>query len=233
MASSPTGTRRGRRAGSPADHASTRTTPSRRRSPWASCLAWRPGGPRARGLETRPEWHHSSARSSVPSLQGHPGLSDASAGTGVPESRGEGGVQDPQHHDGARDTRGRDDRMTGRRSHGRRSALNGVMHQGSDEPAGAHEVYIVYIMKRTQIYLTEEQGSLLEGRSKATGRTVSDLIRAAIDSVYSRRRVLSRAERVRVARRTVGSWRDFPESGAAYVDRVRGSRRLARLHAND
>ena len=66
----------------------------------------------------------------VPPLQGHPGLSDASEGTGVPESRGEVGVQDPEHHDGARDTRWRDDRMTGRRSHGRLSALNGVVHQG-------------------------------------------------------------------------------------------------------
>ena len=47
MASSPTGTRRGRRAGSQADNASTRTTPSRRRSPWAWCLAWRPGRLRA------------------------------------------------------------------------------------------------------------------------------------------------------------------------------------------
>ena len=66
----------------------------------------------------------------VPPLQGHPGLSDASEGSGVPESRGEVGVQDPEHHDGARDTRWRDDRMTGRRSHGRLSALNGVVHQG-------------------------------------------------------------------------------------------------------
>ena len=36
-----------------------------------------------------------------------------------------------EHYDGARDTRWRDDRMTGRRSHGRLSALNGVVHQGS------------------------------------------------------------------------------------------------------
>ena len=60
------------------------------------------------------------------------GSADASEGTGVPESRGEVGVQDPEHHDGARDTRWRDDRMTGRRSHGRLSALNGVVHQGSE-----------------------------------------------------------------------------------------------------
>ena len=75
----------------------------------------------------------------VPPLQGHPGLSDASEGTGVPESRGEVGVQDPEHHDGARDTRWRDDRMTGRRSHGRLSALNGVVHQGTPRLAGAQQ----------------------------------------------------------------------------------------------
>ena len=75
--------------------------------------------------------HAKQGGDDLPPLQDHPGLSDASEGTGVPESRGEVGVQDPEHHDGARDTRWRDDRMTGRRSHGRRSAQNGVMHQGS------------------------------------------------------------------------------------------------------
>ncbi len=73
----------------------------------------------------------------VPPRQGPPGLSEASEGTGVPESRGEVGVQNPEHPDGARDPRWRDDRMTGRRSHGRRSALNGVVPQGSVSPAGA------------------------------------------------------------------------------------------------
>jgi hypothetical protein len=91
-------------------------------------------------------------------------------------------------------------------------------------------VYNTYIMRRTQIYLTEAQGRLLEGRSKATGSTVSALIRSAIDQVYGPRRTMSRAERVRLARRTAGAWKDFPESGAEYVERVRGTRRLARLH---
>lgn len=91
-------------------------------------------------------------------------------------------------------------------------------------------MYDVYIMKRTQIYLTEEQGQLLASRRKASGQTISELIRAAIDSVYSRRRAMSRAEKVRVAQRTAGSWPDFAESGAEYVERIRGSRRLARLH---
>ncbi len=70
----------------------------------------------------------------VPPRQGPPGLSEASEGTGVPESRGEVGVHDPEHPDGARDPRWRDDRMPGRRSHGRRSALNGVVPQGTPSP---------------------------------------------------------------------------------------------------
>lgn len=41
------------------------------------------------------------------------------------------------------------------------------------------------IMQRTQVYLTEEQGRLLKSRSRATGCTVSELIRAAIDGVYA------------------------------------------------
>ena len=85
-------------------------------------------------------------------------------------------------------------------------------------------------MHRTQIYLTEEQASSLERRSAVTGRTVSQLIRDAIDEAYARRRRLTRAERVRLARRTAGAWKDFSESGADFVERIRGGGRLARVH---
>ena len=91
-------------------------------------------------------------------------------------------------------------------------------------------MYNSYIMRRTQIYITEEQGRVLEGRSRATGRTISELIRDAIDAAYSHRRAISRAERIGVARRTAGAWSEFPETGAEYVERIRGARRLARLH---
>ncbi len=91
-------------------------------------------------------------------------------------------------------------------------------------------VYNLYIMRRTQIYLTEEQGRLLEGRSRATGRAISQLIREAIDAAYARGRKVSRAEQVRLARRTAGAWTEFKETGAEYVERIRGARRLARLH---
>jgi hypothetical protein len=91
-------------------------------------------------------------------------------------------------------------------------------------------MYDVYIVQRTQIYLTEAQGRLLERRSRATGLTVSQLIRDAIDAAYADRRAPSRDERVRIARQTAGSWPAFPETGAEYVERVRGTRRLARAH---
>jgi hypothetical protein len=93
-------------------------------------------------------------------------------------------------------------------------------------------MYNLYIMRRTQIYLTEEQGRLLEGCARATGQTISELIRSAIDATYARGRSPSRADRLRVARRTAGAWADFPESGAEFVERIRGSRRLGRLHSD-
>lgn len=92
-------------------------------------------------------------------------------------------------------------------------------------------MYITYIMRRTQIYLTPEQGALLETRSRATGRTISHLIRDAVDAAYAVDRQPTRAERVRIARRTAGAWAEFEETGAEYVERIRGTRRLARLHA--
>ena len=94
-------------------------------------------------------------------------------------------------------------------------------------------MYNAYIMRRTQIYLTDGQGRLLERRSKASGQSVSALIRSAVDETYARRRAMSQQERLRVARRTAGSWTRFPETGEAFVERIRGSRRLARLHGHD
>jgi hypothetical protein len=97
---------------------------------------------------------------------------------------------------------------------------------------GSHgyAMYNLYIMKRTQIYLTEEQNRVLASRSEATGSTVSQLIRAAVDRVYVRRRAMTRADKMRLARGTAGAWKSFPETGAEYVERIRGSRRLGRLH---
>ena len=86
-------------------------------------------------------------------------------------------------------------------------------------------------MRRTQIYLSEEQGRYLARRSKAAGTTVSELIRDAIERTYlapdDRR---TQAQRVEILRSTAGAWKGRKDSGKQYVERLRGSRRLARLH---
>jgi hypothetical protein len=43
-------------------------------------------------------------------------------------------------------------------------------------------MYPAYIVKRTQIYLSEDQDELLEARAQASGTTKSAVIRRAIDS---------------------------------------------------
>jgi post-segregation antitoxin (ccd killing protein) len=82
-------------------------------------------------------------------------------------------------------------------------------------------------MRRTQIYLSDEQGRLLAQRSKATGVTVSQLIREAISKTYEGSSARRLEDRLAVARRAAGAWVDFPESGAEYVRRTRSGRRLA------
>lgn len=94
-------------------------------------------------------------------------------------------------------------------------------------------MYDLYIVRRTQIYLTDEEAQVLARRRKATGRTLSDLIRAAIDAAYLRRRTPDRQRMVATARATAGAWASFPETGKEYVERIRGSGRLARLHTRD
>ncbi len=44
-------------------------------------------------------------------------------------------------------------------------------------------MYVAYIMKRTQIYLDEDQDRRLAERAAAVGRTKSALIREAVDTV--------------------------------------------------
>lgn len=63
-------------------------------------------------------------------------------------------------------------------------------------------------------------------RSSCAARR-DELIRAAIDGAYARRRELTTADRIQLARQAAGSWTEFPETGAEYVDRIRGSRRLS------
>lgn len=86
----------------------------------------------------------------------------------------------------------------------------------------------IYIVQRTQIYLTKREKAALARVAKATGRTRSQLIREAIEAQY----LTSQAEDlVAVLKRTAGLWADRAETGEAYVERLR-SGRLARLYGD-
>jgi hypothetical protein len=86
-------------------------------------------------------------------------------------------------------------------------------------------VVYIYIVERTQIYLSKEEVLALDREAKASGRTRSQLIREAIDRFYlaSQRGTLRSA-----IERSRGAWRR-KESGAAYVERRRPGR-LSQLH---
>jgi hypothetical protein len=84
-----------------------------------------------------------------------------------------------------------------------------------------------YIMKRTQIYLSDGEAGELRRRAAESGRTVSDLIREAIDHVYLRgqHRVATTLQDTR------GAWGRGRPTGSAYVERLRPGR-LAKLHSD-
>ena len=89
----------------------------------------------------------------------------------------------------------------------------------------------IYIVERTQIYLSREQAAALDREAKRTGTTRSHLIREAIEARYGPDRD---ADEVREAlRATAGLWSDRSESGQSYVERLRSGRRMGDLYPAD
>lgn len=83
-------------------------------------------------------------------------------------------------------------------------------------------------MSRTQIYLGNNERELLERASRATGASVSELIRRAIRQTFGE---MSKEEKLRALQQSAGIWKDRPFTGAEYVDAIRGdlNERLRRL----
>ena len=90
-----------------------------------------------------------------------------------------------------------------------------------------YNAYIV--MRRTQIYLDDRQRRTLDRVAKRTRRTVSDLIREAIDARYAATPKEDFLEALRAG--AFGVWKDRSDLGKtdAYMRRQRRGSRLERL----
>lgn len=91
-------------------------------------------------------------------------------------------------------------------------------------------MYTAYIvMKRTQIYLDDRQRRQLDKVAKRTRRTVSELIREAIDARYATTPKSDFLEALRAG--AFGIWKQRPDLGPTdtYVRRLRRGRRVDRM----
>lgn len=79
-------------------------------------------------------------------------------------------------------------------------------------------------MDRTQISLTSDQRRVLDLEAARTGRSISSLIRNAVDAAYAG--APSTEEDLSAMRQAFGSWGERTEDGATYVDRLRSGTRL-------
>jgi hypothetical protein len=79
-------------------------------------------------------------------------------------------------------------------------------------------------MQRTQISLTSEERRALDTAAARTGKSISALIREAVEMVYGGER--SHGDDLEAMRVAFGSWKDRDLDGAAWVDQLRSGSRL-------
>ncbi|HYT81912.1 MAG TPA: CopG family transcriptional regulator [Gemmatimonadales bacterium] len=86
-------------------------------------------------------------------------------------------------------------------------------------------------MHRTQLYLDSATHARLKAAAKRRGRTLSELVREALELVYGSTHT---QERLATLRGIAGLWRDRDDLGdtAAYVRRLRRDTRKARSSRN-
>ena len=81
-----------------------------------------------------------------------------------------------------------------------------------------------YIMQRTQISLTTEERRALDQEAARTGRSVSALIRDAVEIVYGAKR--STEEDLVTMSQSFGAWAERESDGEAWVEGLRSGSRL-------
>lgn len=87
----------------------------------------------------------------------------------------------------------------------------------------------IYIVRRTQIYLSDQEHEALDRLSAESGKTKSQLVREAVERVYLEPR--GGDALVAALAASHGAWRRR-NSGSDYVERLRAGR-LAAMHARD
>jgi hypothetical protein len=79
-------------------------------------------------------------------------------------------------------------------------------------------------MQRTQISLTVEERRALDAEAARTGKSMSALIRHAVNELYGTSR--SSNDDLDLMRQSFGTWGEHLEDGAAVVERLRSGSRL-------
>ena len=87
---------------------------------------------------------------------------------------------------------------------------------------------ILYIMRRTQIYLSTEQWKTLHAMSFRTHQSLSDLIRAALDRFYIRNKRRNFAQALDSISGLWADRKDLPDTNA-YIRMLRKDTRSGRL----
>jgi len=82
-------------------------------------------------------------------------------------------------------------------------------------------------MLRTQISLTAEERTTLDAEAARTGKSVSALIREAVELVYGVSRPT--AGDLEIIQRAFGSWTDRDDDGAAFVEKIRSAARISEI----
>lgn len=85
----------------------------------------------------------------------------------------------------------------------------------------------IYIVERTQIYLSRDQAAALDREAKQRGQTRSHLIREAIDQTYLAGHDAD--ELTAALDSSFGSWKGLGVTGEEYVHDIRSDRRLHEL----